>query len=164
MAQTVQEAATPAGSAAANGNVTTPSTKAAVTPASPNSDKASLLTLPLARVKRMIKEEDDVAPASNEADFLIARATELFIEGLSSRTAAQMTDADKCVAYSHVAQAVGGWSPCDFLQGVPRLMVSTYTCCTLFFRNRRGAEKDDSIGAGGRHECTQPGTVMSCYT
>lgn len=116
MAQTLQEAATPAGTAA-NSNLTTPS-KSAATPASPTSDKASLLTLPLARVKRMIKEEDDVAPAHHEAEFLIARATELFIDGLSSRATAGITEAGKGFTYCHVAQAVGAWGPCDFLQGM----------------------------------------------
>lgn len=68
-------------------------------------------------------ENEDVAPAHHEAKFLIARATELFIDGLSSRTAAQMREAGKGVAYSHVAQAVGEWAPCDFLQGALRCLI-----------------------------------------
>lgn len=90
-----------------------------------------MLTLPLARVKRMIKEEDDVAPAHHDAEFLIARATELFIDGLSSRSAACMSEAGKGVVYSHVAQAVGEWGPCDFLQGMPRWVGRSTMCWYL---------------------------------
>jgi len=37
-------------------------------------------TLPLARVRRLIKAQDDVHYVSAEASFLVSRATELFLE------------------------------------------------------------------------------------
>ncbi len=115
MAQTVEEASTP-GATTTNGDASTPPSKTPATPASPG-DKASLLTLPLARVKRMIKEEDDISTTSAEADFVVARATELFIDGLASRTLKHV-QGSKGVTYTSVARAVGDWAPCDFLQGV----------------------------------------------
>lgn len=42
-----------------------------------------LLRLPLSRIKNMMKMDPDIALASQESVFIVARATELFVESLS---------------------------------------------------------------------------------
>ncbi|XP_067000839.1 DNA polymerase epsilon subunit 4 [Anabrus simplex] len=60
----------------------------------PEEEKSEkLLKLPIARVKHIMKMDPDVNLASQEAVFLIAKSTELFIESLSRE------------AYTYTAQA-----------------------------------------------------------
>ncbi|KAK8718904.1 hypothetical protein OTU49_014373 [Cherax quadricarinatus] len=47
-----------------------------------NEERESELRLPLARIKRIMKADPDLNLASQDAVFLVAKATELFIESL----------------------------------------------------------------------------------
>ncbi|XP_065508797.1 DNA polymerase epsilon subunit 4 [Caloenas nicobarica] len=49
----------------------------------PCSGPARLARLPLARVKALVKADPDVSLASQEAVFVLARATELFVETIA---------------------------------------------------------------------------------
>ncbi|XP_072701436.1 DNA polymerase epsilon subunit 4 [Ciconia boyciana] len=49
----------------------------------PGTGPARLARLPLARVKALVKADPDVSLASQEAVFVLARATELFVETIA---------------------------------------------------------------------------------
>ncbi|KAF9436962.1 hypothetical protein BGZ76_002413 [Entomortierella beljakovae] len=75
--------------------------------------------LPAARVKRIIKEDKEVQMVSNDAVFLISMATELFLEGFTSKAfnLAKM-EKRKTVSYKDLAMAVTQHDSLEFLQDV----------------------------------------------
>uniref|UniRef100_A0A7S1SV78 Transcription factor CBF/NF-Y/archaeal histone domain-containing protein n=1 Tax=Tetraselmis chuii TaxID=63592 RepID=A0A7S1SV78_9CHLO len=86
--------------------------------------EATTGVLPVGRVKRIMKQEQTVKAVAGDATFLIAKATEMFLEGLASRSAAQLSKAGRVsVTYSDVASSVAEWKPCNFLRDiVPKRM------------------------------------------
>lgn len=85
----------------------------------PAKEESGLLTLPLTRIRRMVKEDEDVKNVAGDAAFVIARATELFIEQLAARTAAKVpAGSKKGVTYKEVSRAVAEYSACDFLADI----------------------------------------------
>lgn len=77
------------------------------------------LLLPLARIKKMMKEGDDVKIVSADASWAVARATELFLQELALKAHASMADSSrKTLEYKDVAAVVKNWSALDFLSEV----------------------------------------------
>ncbi|KAL1921366.1 uncharacterized protein VTP21DRAFT_11082 [Calcarisporiella thermophila] len=75
--------------------------------------------LPLARVKRIIKEDKDVGLCSNEAVFLISIATELFIEFFANNAVNYaVADKRKTIQYKDLANAVSKIDQLEFLSDV----------------------------------------------
>ncbi|CAG8466185.1 4463_t:CDS:2 [Scutellospora calospora] len=90
-------------------------------PGSSNSNPTNLITgttvLPIARVKRIIKEDDDVTMCAADATFVIAVAAELFIghfvkQGLEQANA----ESRNKVLYQDLANAVKDHEYLEFLQ------------------------------------------------
>ncbi|XP_054835438.1 DNA polymerase epsilon subunit 4 [Eublepharis macularius] len=78
------EGATPAASStAAPAEDSEPSALASATLAPAPSSATRPARLPLARVKALVKADPDVTLASQEAVFILARATELFVETIA---------------------------------------------------------------------------------
>lgn len=114
-------------------------------------DEAGLLTLPLTRIKRMVKEEGDVRAISGEAAFAITRATELFLEELAMHTAAHVPPTSKRgITYREVSQAVAEYKPCDFLAGVYKTNGSTPTSMVAATRPRPTCSKAGRGWGGGK--------------
>ncbi|KAK3288178.1 hypothetical protein CYMTET_4337 [Cymbomonas tetramitiformis] len=89
------------------------------------SGKQGELMLPLARVRRLIKTEEDVKMVSSEASFLITKSTELFLELLSQRAAAIMDSEDRTqLTYNDVATSVDENDPLEFLRDIVPMKVS----------------------------------------
>ncbi|KAF9342665.1 hypothetical protein BGX34_007841, partial [Mortierella sp. NVP85] len=75
--------------------------------------------LPVARVKRIIKEDKDVQIVSNEAVFLISIATEIFLEGFTAKAFnLAKLEKRKTVLYKDLATAVTQYDSLEFLQDV----------------------------------------------
>ncbi|CAH0555028.1 unnamed protein product [Brassicogethes aeneus] len=71
--------------------VAAPTEKSAVTKKSPNQNR-KFLRLPLARVKHMMKQDPDVSIIGQDSVFLVAKATEMFIEMLGKKTSDQIAN------------------------------------------------------------------------
>ncbi|KAF9931873.1 hypothetical protein FBU30_009453 [Linnemannia zychae] len=80
--------------------------------------------LPVARVKRIIKEDKDVQMVSNDAVFLISLATELFLESFTAKAFnLAKIEKRKTVSYKDLATAVTQHDSLEFLQDVvPKTM------------------------------------------
>eukprot|EP00245_Coleochaete_scutata_P005926 TRINITY_DN19929_c0_g1_i1.p1 TRINITY_DN19929_c0_g1~~TRINITY_DN19929_c0_g1_i1.p1 ORF type:complete len:314 (-),score=65.00 TRINITY_DN19929_c0_g1_i1:309-1166(-) len=77
------------------------------------------LGLPLARVKRLIKEEGDIHLVSGEAGVLITKSVELFLELLTSETFKLMArDGRSAMQYKDIALAVNEQQCLDFLKDI----------------------------------------------
>eukprot|EP01135_Chromosphaera_perkinsii_P010116 Nk52_evm2s2020 gene=Nk52_evmTU2s2020 len=75
--------------------------------------------LPLARIKKIMKSDDDVGLLSQEAVFLVAKATELFA-GYMGSEAYKATSRDKrrTVQYRDVSKLVSDRDEFEFLQDI----------------------------------------------
>lgn len=86
------------------------------------------LLLPLARIKKMMKEADDVKTVATDASWAVARATEVFLQELAVRAHAVMAadSSRKGLEYRDVAAVVQEWAAVDFLRGAvpPKVKVS----------------------------------------
>ncbi|KAI8468770.1 MAG: hypothetical protein J3K34DRAFT_426188 [Monoraphidium minutum] len=89
-------------------------------PETPGSkDKEGGLSLPLSRVKKLIRAEADCKVVGNEATFLIGRAAELVLEEMVAKAHASMSrDGRKSLLYKDIANAVESWEALDFLADV----------------------------------------------
>ena len=107
-------------------NATTTTTTAATTTAtatSPTSEakikeadiESQVVTLPLARVRTIMKSSPDVSNISQESLFLIAKSTELFIHHLTVKALDRSPD-KKNVEYRSLADFVNGEDTMQFLQ------------------------------------------------
>ncbi|KAK3815490.1 MAG: histone-fold-containing protein [Benniella sp.] len=73
--------------------------------------------LPIARVKKIIKEDKDVQIVSNEAVFLISIATEIFLEGFTAKAFnLAKLEKRKTVLYKDLATAVTQYDSLEFLK------------------------------------------------
>ncbi|KAI8603936.1 histone-fold-containing protein [Dissophora ornata] len=99
--------------------------------------------LPVARVKRIIKEDKDVQMVSNDAVFLISLATELFLESFTSKAynLAKM-EKRKTVSYKDLATAVTQYDSLEFLQDV----VPKTTPLSAALEKRRVAKEKEENG------------------
>ncbi|ORZ13112.1 histone-fold-containing protein [Absidia repens] len=97
--------------------------------------------LPLARVKRIIKEDPDVSLINVEATHCIASATELFMEYLVNEGYSRaQKNKRKTVFYKDLASAVSQTDPLEFLEDV------IPTTMTLEEAYRRRDQPDDDTG------------------
>ncbi|KAI5242934.1 histone-fold-containing protein [Aureobasidium subglaciale] len=97
------------------------------TPITPSSDITGTVSLPLARVKKIIHADDDIANCSNNAAFTITAATELFLQYLVEQTQ-NVVKAEKKprrnIQYKDVASAVARVDNLEFLSDVVPKTVS----------------------------------------
>ncbi|CEI96370.1 hypothetical protein G6F70_000225 [Rhizopus microsporus] len=76
-------------------------------------------TFPLARIKRLIKEDKDISLISTDATFCITYAAELFIEYLVSEALDKAKqEKRKSVFYKDLAKVVKDVEPFEFLEDV----------------------------------------------
>ncbi|KAF9121798.1 hypothetical protein BGW39_010241 [Mortierella sp. 14UC] len=95
--------------------------------------------LPVARVKRIIKEDKDVQMVSNDAVFLISLATELFLESFTTKAFnLAKIEKRKTVSYKDLATAVTQHDSLEFLQDV---IPKTMTLTTAIEKQRAAQEK-----------------------
>ena len=93
---------------------------AAISPASDSKTKdvdieSQVVTLPLARVRTIMKSSPDVSNISQESLFLIAKSTELFIHHLTLKAIDRSPD-KKNIEYRALADFVNGEDTMQFLQ------------------------------------------------
>lgn len=71
-------------------------------------------------MKNLVKEDAEIKSISTEACFAVAKATELFLEGLASKAAAHMQAAGRAdsLEYADVAAVVAESEALDFLGDV----------------------------------------------
>ena len=98
-----------------NGEVTTPPSGDAVKPKENSDIDSQVVTLPLARVKTIMKSSPDVSNISQESLFLIAKSTELFIHHLTKKALERSPDKNN-VEYRALADFVNGEDTMQFLQ------------------------------------------------
>ncbi|KAG0370843.1 histone-fold-containing protein [Gamsiella multidivaricata] len=106
--------------------------------------------LPVARVKRIIKEDKDVQMVSNDAVFVISLATEMFLESFTSKAfnLAKM-EKRKTVSYKDLATAVTQHDSLEFLQDV---VPKTTTLSDALEKRRIIKEKEESRAQGESDE------------
>ncbi|KAF9905127.1 hypothetical protein EC991_002013 [Linnemannia zychae] len=99
--------------------------------------------LPVARVKRIIKEDKDVQMVSNDAVFLISLATELFLESFATKAFnLAKIEKRKTVSYKDLATAVTQHDSLEFLQDVvPKTMT-----LTAAIEKQRAAQEEAEMG------------------
>ncbi|KAF1821362.1 uncharacterized protein K489DRAFT_305856, partial [Dissoconium aciculare CBS 342.82] len=93
------------------------------TPITPSKEATGSVSLPLARVKKIINVDPDIAQCSNNAAFLITLATELFLQHLVEQAFNQVkgehaVKARRNVQYRDVANAVSRVENLEFLTDV----------------------------------------------
>jgi len=84
-----------------------------------SSEKAERLhKFPLGRIKNIMKQDPDTNMASQEAVFLISRATELFVESLAAESSSfTMSNKKKTIARTDVDAAIDAVDCLAFLDG-----------------------------------------------
>jgi len=72
------------------------------------------------RVKGMVRDDVDIKSISTEACFAVAKATELFLEGLADKAAshAARSGHDGALEYADVAAVVAEMEPLSFLADI----------------------------------------------
>ncbi|KAI8890245.1 histone-fold-containing protein [Backusella circina FSU 941] len=89
------------------------------TPSKPTEKTPGTTMLPIARIKRVIKEDKDVSLINAEATFCIAYATELFMEYLVTEAFTKAKkDKRKTVYYKDLANTVKEVEQFEFLEDV----------------------------------------------
>ncbi|OCK94589.1 histone-fold-containing protein, partial [Cenococcum geophilum 1.58] len=96
------------------------------TPIAPPQEYVGAVSLPLARVKKIINADEDVGACSNNAAFVIALATEMFIQYFAEQTHTVVKTERKPrrnIQYRDVANAVARIDNLEFLSDVvPKTM------------------------------------------
>ncbi|KAF2497023.1 hypothetical protein BU16DRAFT_526075 [Lophium mytilinum] len=96
------------------------------TPIAPPRETLGTVSLPLARVKKIISADEEVGSCSNNGAFVIALATEMFIQYLAEQTHTVVKTERKPrrnIQYRDVASAVARVDNLDFLADVvPKTM------------------------------------------
>ncbi|KAF2672243.1 histone-fold-containing protein [Microthyrium microscopicum] len=91
------------------------------TPVPPPKDITGAVSLPLARIKKIINVDDDISNCSNNAAFIMTIATEMFVQHLTER-AYEMVKSEKRprknLQYNDVANAVSRIDNLEFLSDV----------------------------------------------
>ncbi|KAK9491910.1 histone-fold-containing protein [Lipomyces doorenjongii] len=89
-----------------------------VTPTSVTQPPTGQASLPLARVKRIIKLDEDVRACSNSAAFAVTVATEMFIQYMCEQGLhMSRSDRRKTLHYKDLANAVHKLDELEFLSG-----------------------------------------------
>merc|ERR1712122_874 len=85
------------------------------------------LSLPLSRIKTIMKSSPDVAAISQESLFLIAKATEVFVQDLAQMSL-KLGEDPKSVEYNTLANIVNDDETMQFLQDIipPKITVREY--------------------------------------
>lgn len=117
------------------------------TPITPSSEITGTVSLPLARVKRIIAADDDISSCSNNAAFVITVATEMFLQHLVEQSYNIVKSERKPrrnVQYRDVANAVARVENLEFLGDVvPK---------TMTFRQYKAKVKEAEKGNGREGE------------
>eukprot|EP00040_Diaphanoeca_grandis_P040045 m.261069 g.261069 ORF g.261069 m.261069 type:complete len:103 (+) comp41191_c0_seq1:278-586(+) len=82
------------------------------------SEEVRTTSLPIARIKALMKEDRDLAMVAQDAVFLVARATELFVQYLAVKTG-EITTASKrkTVQKKDIETLIVPHSNLEFLEG-----------------------------------------------
>ncbi|ORZ03430.1 histone-fold-containing protein [Syncephalastrum racemosum] len=98
--------------------------------------------LPIARVKRVIKDDKDVNLINNEATFCVTAATELFMEYLVSEGLNRARkDKRKTIFYKDLASAVSSIEQFEFLEDV---IPHTMTLKSALERRKEALNEEDT--------------------
>jgi histone H3/H4 len=82
----------------------------------PDPSPGNSLSLPIARVKRIIKQDDEITACSTSAVYAIASATELFIKHFTEQALLRTKfEKRKKMSYNDFAEAVSSVSELQFL-------------------------------------------------
>jgi len=130
------------------------------TPIAPPRETTGTVSLPLARVKKIISADDEVGACSNNASFVIALATEMFIQYLAEQTHTVVKTERKPrrnIQYRDVANAVARIDNLDFLGDVvPKTMPYKK------FKEQKAAKADaEAAEAAQLSEFTKAGSSKS---
>ncbi|XP_046864906.1 chromatin accessibility complex protein 1-like [Xenia sp. Carnegie-2017] len=92
-----------------------------------NEIEGKLVSLPLARIKTIMKSSPESITAGQESIFTVARATELFIAYLA-KEAQKMEGKKPEVTYKSLAEAVAEQDSLDFLADIipPKVLAKDY--------------------------------------
>ncbi|GAB7361614.1 hypothetical protein MBLNU230_g1666t1 [Neophaeotheca triangularis] len=118
------------------------------TPITPSKDITGSVSLPLARVKRIIAADDDIASCSNNAAFVITVATEMFLQHLVEQSYNIVKSERKPrrnVQYRDVANAVARVENLEFLGDV---VPKTTTFKQYKARVKEGGKGNGEVEAG----------------
>lgn len=110
------DSAAPTSPAVAVASPTT-SPKQKDTDSKPEVGESKVVTLPMSRVKTIMKSSPDVSNISQESLFLIAKATELFVDHLTHKALEKSVTKNK-VEYRALADFVNGEDTMQFLQDI----------------------------------------------
>ncbi|KAK2736733.1 hypothetical protein FQN57_000581 [Myotisia sp. PD_48] len=84
-----------------------------------SSERYGQSALPLARIKRIIRADEDIAQCSTNATFLIAAATEMFVQYLAEQAYTVVKSNNmKSLRYNDIATAVARIDNLEFLSDV----------------------------------------------
>ncbi|WPH04695.1 Hypothetical protein R9X50_00758800 [Acrodontium crateriforme] len=115
------------------------------TPIAPSKDITGTVSLPLARVKKIINADEDTANCSNNAAFLITVATEMFLQHLVDQSFNIVKSERKPrrnIQYRDVANAVARVENLEFLSDVvPKT--------TTYKQYKQKQAKEAAIAAAG---------------
>ncbi|TID27804.1 Eukaryotic translation initiation factor 2 subunit gamma [Venturia nashicola] len=132
------------------------------TPIEPPKEYSGAVSLPLARVKKIVHADDEIQNCSNNAAFVITIATEMFIQHLVEKTH-EIIKAEKRprrnVQYADVANTVARLDQLEFLSDVvPR----TTTYSKYQAQHKRKAEAEAKAAAGDHTRSpTQPSEITT---
>ncbi|XP_013404135.1 chromatin accessibility complex protein 1-like [Lingula anatina] len=102
-------------------------------------EKAAQISLPLSRIKTIMKSSPDVSNISQDCLFLIAKATELFVQDLAVETLKRSREENK-VDYKDLAEIVNTDDNLEFLHDIiPRKILAKEYLSQL----NGGASSDD---------------------
>nr|OQO24137.1 hypothetical protein B0A51_07560 [Rachicladosporium sp. CCFEE 5018] len=91
------------------------------TPIPPTKDATGTVSLPLARIKKIVSQDDDISQCSNNAAFVITAATEKFLQHLVEQSYNIVKSERKPrrnIQYRDVANAVARVENLEFLSDV----------------------------------------------
>ncbi|EIE82245.1 hypothetical protein G6F57_002323 [Rhizopus arrhizus] len=101
------------------------------------------VSFPLARVKRIIKEDKDISLIGSEATFCITYATELFLEYLVKEAYTKVKqDKRKTVYYRDLAKVVKETASFEFLEDV---IPTTMTLKAAVEKRKQALNEDTSV-------------------
>ncbi|KAK5117243.1 hypothetical protein LTR62_005860 [Meristemomyces frigidus] len=118
------------------------------TPIAPTSDVTGTVSLPLARVKKIINTDEDINTCSNNAAFVITAATEMFLQYLVEQSYNVVKSERKPrrnIQYRDVANAVARVENLEFLADV----VPKTTTYKAFKQKIAAAGKDTAAATQG---------------
>ncbi|XP_077990736.1 chromatin accessibility complex protein 1-like [Glandiceps talaboti] len=90
--------------------------------------ESKLVSLPISRIKTIMKTSPEVSSIGQEAILLVAKATELFIADFAQKAHERETEGAKKLAYRDLAEVVGDTESMQFLADIlpPKIVALDY--------------------------------------